>query len=189
MNWAENILSVYHIGNNQAEIFGILIYNESNVEILKMLNDDDYWRGLDSASGPRWNVFALRTKRGRTSTPQLPPGVVSSMVPIWEEPEANEQLIRDLGIGSTRNLPILLTILGRTIDQAHCFQVRISGENPRESFRSLKHELSTVSKVLESVDTEQERTDIIFKEVLNALKLNREKRVLKKIFHFIKELI
>jgi hypothetical protein len=41
-------------------MFGALIYDEGTAEMRKLLQDKDYWDALDSASGPDFEVFAIR---------------------------------------------------------------------------------------------------------------------------------
>lgn len=40
--------------------FGSLIYDESTVALRKLFRDRDYWDALDKASGPHFEVFAIR---------------------------------------------------------------------------------------------------------------------------------
>jgi len=44
----------------QVTVFGVLIYDEQNVALRKLLRDSDYWDALDQASGPNVEVFAVR---------------------------------------------------------------------------------------------------------------------------------
>lgn len=48
----------------QVTAFGALVYNESNVALRKLLRDRDYWDALDKASGPHFEVFAVRDTEG-----------------------------------------------------------------------------------------------------------------------------
>jgi hypothetical protein len=41
-------------------IFGALIYDEKSVTLRKLFRDHDYWDALDKASGPNFEVFAVR---------------------------------------------------------------------------------------------------------------------------------
>jgi hypothetical protein len=48
-------------------LYGLIVYDETNPEIRKMLNDNDFWSGLSKASGDRLAVFAIRDKRTNLS--------------------------------------------------------------------------------------------------------------------------
>jgi len=48
----------------QVTAFGALIYDESSAALRKLLRDRDYWDALDKASGPHFEVFALRDTEG-----------------------------------------------------------------------------------------------------------------------------
>lgn len=49
--------------NQPVAVFGALVYDESTAEYRKLLIDDDYWDALNAASGPDFEVFALRDER------------------------------------------------------------------------------------------------------------------------------
>lgn len=40
--------------------FGCVVYDETTAEIRKLLKDEDYWDALDTASGPNFEVFAIK---------------------------------------------------------------------------------------------------------------------------------
>jgi hypothetical protein len=44
--------------------FGALIYDESSIALRKLFRDPDYWDALDKASGPNFEVFAIRDTEG-----------------------------------------------------------------------------------------------------------------------------
>lgn len=41
-------------------VFGALVYDERTAELRKLLRDRDYWEALDTASGPDFEIFAIR---------------------------------------------------------------------------------------------------------------------------------
>jgi hypothetical protein len=51
-----------HCKRERVAMFGALIYDEQSVELRKLLREQDYWDALDRASGPHFEVFALRDR-------------------------------------------------------------------------------------------------------------------------------
>lgn len=47
--------------------FGALVYDESSAALRKLFRDRDYWDALDKASGPHFEVFAIRDTEGQKS--------------------------------------------------------------------------------------------------------------------------
>lgn len=43
-------------------VFGMLVYDKTSVFLRKLLRDPDYWDALDRASGPNFEVFAIRDR-------------------------------------------------------------------------------------------------------------------------------
>ena len=54
-----------HKDDDIALVFAIIIYNESNPEISKILKDTDYWNSLDKLSGKYLTVFSIKKKSRR----------------------------------------------------------------------------------------------------------------------------
>jgi hypothetical protein len=55
----------------QVTAFGALVYDETNVALRKLLRDRDYWDALDRASGPHFEVFAVRDTEGHEIEPVI----------------------------------------------------------------------------------------------------------------------
>lgn len=53
----------------QVSVFGTLVYDERNVSVRKLLQDRDYWDGLDKDSGPNFEIFAIRDTVGEHHEP------------------------------------------------------------------------------------------------------------------------
>ena len=51
---------IEYCNRREASVFGVLIYNEENVALKKLLRDQDYWDALDKASGPNMEIFGVR---------------------------------------------------------------------------------------------------------------------------------
>lgn len=53
--------------NDRARVFSILLYNDSNVFVYKMLKDDDFFNSLDHLSGNILSIIFLSTFHGNFS--------------------------------------------------------------------------------------------------------------------------
>jgi len=43
--------------------FGCMVYDETTVELRKLLRDQDYWDALDKVSGPNFEIFAIKDEQ------------------------------------------------------------------------------------------------------------------------------
>lgn len=50
-------------------VFGVLVYDETTAELRKLLQDRDYWDALDKASGPSFEIFAVRDEEHEQAAP------------------------------------------------------------------------------------------------------------------------
>lgn len=55
----------------QVTVFGTLIYDENSVALRKLVKDRDYWDALDKASGPHFEVFAIRDTESYATEPVI----------------------------------------------------------------------------------------------------------------------
>ena len=60
----ENLISICneHIANNIALAFALIIYDFTNAQVRKVLQDQEYWDALHTVSGPYLSVFSIHQK-------------------------------------------------------------------------------------------------------------------------------
>lgn len=79
---AEHLLEL--CANQQIAIFGALIYDETTVALRKLLSDQIIWDAIDVASGPDFEIFAIRDEKVRgyydEMTSELATGVFMNQV-------------------------------------------------------------------------------------------------------------
>ncbi len=145
---------------NSTEIktFGIILYNDTNANIIKLLRDNDYWKALDVASGEKFIVFSIKPKEGHMGLPEMPNGMFGMMVPIWKEPKYNNELLQLFDIESTQNLPRLFVFT--QVDEYLLFQsVKINETNIDTAFKELKKiflNINTLTETIHAKDYEHE---------------------------------
>lgn len=108
LNWLNNLVEHYRKKDEIASIFGVILYTDVHANIKKVLMDNFYWTAFDKISGPHWIIFSIRPHQGKMVDPSPPPDTMARMVPIWEEPSKNGELLEGFELESTKNLPILL---------------------------------------------------------------------------------
>lgn len=146
--------NIYKICNTSAiKTFGIILYNEENPNIIKLLRDDDYWRALDRASGEKFIVFSIKPKKGSMEFPQMPPGVMGMMVPMWKEPNSNNKLLEQFKIKSTQNLPMFFVFT--KVDEHLLMQsIKIDETNVDTALIQLKNIFQNINNLTEIIHSE-----------------------------------
>lgn len=86
--------------------FGLIVYNDENPNIIRLLRDEDNWRALSKASGEKFYIFSVKPKKGSMEFPPVREDIMGLMVKIWQEPADNDQLLQQLEIESTKELPL-----------------------------------------------------------------------------------
>ena len=133
---------------------GAILYTEEHVHVRKMLDDDDYWSGLDSVSGPEWAVFAVRAESGSYQLPSFPSGTVGLMIPVWKEPKANLELLADFGMDDSRDLPALVVFIEESNRQISSALWRIRGSTADEAYTSTAEGLRIVGDAIREMEPE-----------------------------------
>lgn len=151
MNWAINLIENHKPRDNEANIFGIILYTDSHPHIKKLLNDEDYWTALDEWSGPQWAVYSTRAIKGVCGFPEMPKGCSGYMVPVWKEPRENKKIIDVFEIDSTERLPLLLVFAKDDDGEILKNEIKIPCSSVEEAYNSLKDELSKVSQAIKVV--------------------------------------
>ena len=140
------------------DVFGVILYTEADPYIIKVLRDDDFWKALDAASGPRWPIFSIRPKPGR-HTLEIPAGrdgALGFLIPIhrWHEPSENRQLLRTFGIEDTSQLPLLLVFAQHSRKGVLQTAIKISGDDVDTCYASLRTAIDLTANAVKNVHEE-----------------------------------
>jgi hypothetical protein len=137
------------------DVFGLVLYTEENPYVSKVLRKKDFWNALDSQSGKKWVIFAVRPEKGHATTrfPEAIPGAIQMLVPIteWHEPSENRKLLDVLDIPDTRKLPLLMVFTEVGGELLRC-TFKISGNNKDETYASLSRAIVAAARAIENVD-------------------------------------
>jgi hypothetical protein len=152
MNWAVDLSRTYTPAEEQANLYGVIIYTDAHAYIKKVLRDEDYWQALDELSGPRWAVLAVRAARGEYGFPNLGPGQIGMMRMVWKEPRANKELLDAFEIDSTAGLPVIVIFAQDQDGEVYRTVLKIDDSSEESAFKSVKEILTTVADALEKVD-------------------------------------
>lgn len=181
MNWAVELSKTKEPSEGQANLFGVIIYTNAHPHIKKVLRDEDYWQALDEVSGPQWSVYAVRAAEGTHGLPNLPPGYVGMMYPVWKEPKANKELLELFGLSSTENLPVIVVFAQNEDGDIYQNIVDVDDSTEEQAYKSIKEVLRVVAQALEKVSSENLQTDVnAFHAVSYSIKNYKEWRRIKK---------
>src|SRR4051812_29773559 len=67
MNTIVKLVARYRPDRGEANLFGIVLYDDEHPVIAKVLRDEDFRRAIDKVSGPRWVVFVADPPPSRPS--------------------------------------------------------------------------------------------------------------------------
>jgi len=143
------------IRSSKIKTFGFIIYNNDNPNIVKLLRDEDYWNALNSISGEKFFIFAVKPKQGSIGYPDIPPGTMGMMIPVWKEPKENDQLLELFEIKSTQNLPLffVFTKVGPYLLK---HSIKIDESNVDSALSQLKKIFYKIDEVAKKVNADFE---------------------------------
>ncbi len=141
--------------NSELKTFGIILYNEENPNIIKLLSDELYWNALDKASGEDFIIFTIKPKKGSIKIPQMPEGMMGMLVPIWEEPSDNKEILETFDIKSTKELPKFF-IFAKVGDELLKKSILIDETNVDASLSQLKKLFQNIRDVVKESDIQEE---------------------------------
>jgi hypothetical protein len=154
MNWAIQLSEHWKKRGDIVQAFGLILYTDRHVHIKKVLTDNDYWAALDEISGPRWPVFSIKPRQGTIGFPDLPPGHIGMMVPVWKEPRENKPLLQTFGLSSTEDLPKLVVYCSGPNNEVLSHAISLKDGSVEEAYGSLKAALEAATRAVEDIRPE-----------------------------------
>jgi len=173
------IAEQFRIKENLVDVLGFILYTEIDSNIVKVLNDDDYWNGFDYASGEKWAIFSIRAQKGHTRMPDVrfKPGVRYRIVPIWEEPKENKNIMKEFELSDTRNFPILLLVSKRN-DEMLKTHIQLDDTTQDSARNSIKKAIEIVTTAIDKVD--EDESDFVFEAVKRGVGRHKTWTIFKK---------
>ncbi|QHI38708.1 hypothetical protein IMCC3317_41020 [Kordia antarctica] len=174
-------------------IFGILLYSNSNPFLVKVIKDEDFWNSLHTNSGTKFPIFALKPKLGYYSLPNQNNHTLYHLIPIWKEPSENQELLKELGIPDTKKLPLLVICTEVNKTYLSC-AYEIKGDSINSVFNSLNKFCKIINDTVEKFDEKNlKNNESLFREISKNFEyyvawneLNKGYGMFKKIRSFFK---
>ena len=167
---------------NLSRIYGFILYTEADPYVAKVLRDQDFWKALDTISGSNWPIFAARPlQQGHERLLGGGPGQIGFLVWGWDEPKANEPIIRDFGIKDSSELPLFVAFFWDDQDDLEEITIHIEGEDIDTVYHSLKEIVETITKAEAAIFPQYKRSANVFKNVQAEIAaLNLRHKVIKR---------
>ena len=86
-------------------VFGLILYTDEHPHVVKVLRDKDYWKQFAIITGDNFAIFSAKPLSGTYLYPSVPPGSMGMMVPVWNEPSQNKELLSTFHLDDTKKLP------------------------------------------------------------------------------------
>jgi hypothetical protein len=126
-----------------ANAFGLIVFTDRHVYIKKVLQDSDFWRGLDDLTGEKWPIFVLRRPSGEMGFPRMKAGEMGFMVPVWNESPKNSELLKLLSIASLEK-PYLVVCSMVSATELLIHRIKLADPSQDVAYSALKDELAAV---------------------------------------------
>lgn len=163
-------------------LFGILLFTDANPYVKKILRDQDYFLALNKVSGDHLGIFCTMLFEGKMIFPEHEFGRIGKIIPIWQEPEENEKLLKIFQINESRTLPCLV-VFGFYKDEMYFHKYFIEGDSEESAFNFLKNALELITKVIR--ENKDKENLALFEKLRLQLKVAKFKLNFKKIVEII----
>ena len=142
MNWAIEHAKRLGIGKG-VDAFGVLLFDDTHANIVKILYDSTYWNALDAVSGDRWQIFATTSpaQAGRG-------GTLKRLTSIDRPPNDNRLLLEDFGMSSLDELPCLVIFAQDVDGETLRVRMRLNDDTLDSAFRSLRETIGVATRPL-----------------------------------------
>lgn len=170
------------------KLYGMLLFTEKDPSIIKLLKDEDYYKALHMRSGEQLDIFTTILFKGEFKFPHFRDNQIGYMMPIWEEPKQNKEILALFDIEDSREMPIFvlfgISINEVGIDYSFYHKAKINTENINKTYKSIE-EIITIAtdavKILEESDKEGYNHDQLEKLLSKKIKLSKFKKAGKEV--------
>jgi len=180
MNWLQELAKSHPPTDEQANVYGVILYTASHANIRKVINDEEYWKAFDEKSGPRWMVFATRAEPGEYRLPDTHRDSMGLMLSVWKEPRANKKLLDEFQIDSTENLPLLMVFSDPSKGEVRRALLDLDDSSKKDAYGSIKTALGVVAKSLDKIEIEHLHKDTAYDAADLAIENHRQWENIKK---------
>jgi len=185
MNWLNDLVEQCRSKEELTDIFGIILYTDAHANINKVLSDHEYWSAFHEISGKNWVIFSIKTKKGYYGTPDLKPGQMGLMFPVWKEPNDNKPLLKEFELRDTEDLPQLLVFTHGAEGEILKQSLKIDDTSVETAYNSIKKVIEVVTNAVENISPENRRiSDGVFQAVDRAVSSHKEWELIKKGLNF-----
>ena len=176
--------------NKFANVYGFILFTSTHSNVVKVLNDDFYWRGFDEIS-KNWIIFSIKPEIGKYEYPSLPSGFLGMMVPIWKEPKANTKMIELFEIETTKKLPLFVAFIVKNEKQIDKITYQLKDDNLDNARNSIKSIIESITSVVDLILPEYYDTENVFRnvkqEIESKITIEKIKKVIN-LYKWLKEL-
>ena len=155
-SWVSSLVEERRSQKGLVDVFGLILFTDEHPNIKKVLRDDDYWSSLHEISGKKWAIFSIKPKKGSIGFPEIRPGQMGLMVPVWKEPKENKELLSEFGIQSTEQLPLFVAfthIDGKIVKS----ELQLSDSSIDDAYCSIKKSVAIITEAINNILPENEK--------------------------------
>lgn len=184
----ETIKSTIEDFKDRYDIFTVLLFNETNPYMVKMMMDEQYYMALHKITNDNLILFSaveLEGKKVFNKSKRL--DSFEYIHPIWEEPEKNKELYDWFDIKGHNDLPLLVVFRFVDHEEMQFTKYKLDNTSIEEAYGSLEKVLKkmTTKLVKKEAKSGQEKFDSLKWEV-KKLKLIRGWKSFKEFLKLIK---
>lgn len=159
------VIEKFRNDEDLVKIYGFILFTRSNSNILKVLNDDDYWAGFNEDS-KGWLIFSIRTAQGKLEFPSFPKDMIGFMVPIWKEPSENLTMLDYFELNSSEKyLPSMVLFAPLNDGKIKKVVYPLNDDSLDSARNSIKNIISLVTNTINNILPEYKNSDSVFREV------------------------
>lgn len=163
------------------DIFGLILYSDSDANIKKVINDKDYWQSFNNISGIRWGIFAIKLKIGTYEIPDSDDKYMHFITTVWVEPETNKRILKEFGIENSKDLPLFVIYTYDENQDIIWLNLKLNDTSVETAYNSIKESISLMTESINKIHSESlNNTFEIFQILRTKLYNHKEMKLIKK---------
>lgn len=156
---------------SESRICGFILYRTIDVNMVKVMRDDDCIRAFNDCSGERWPIFAVKPlcpSRQRMIGGDTP-GMSSMVIMIEEDPKANIPVIDFFGLSHTSDVPCFVLFCWDDNNELLVTHYKLTAATPEIACNSILEVIEEITKSESQIQPEYRKGIGVYRQAREAI--------------------
>lgn len=170
------------VSMSETRICGFILYRSVDIDVVKVMRDEDCIRAFNDRSGARWPIFAIKPLEPSTHRIRGggTPGMPSMMIMEEDDPKVNIPVIDFFGLDHTSDVPCFVLFCWDDNGELLVTHYKITTGTPEITRNSILEVINEIAKSEEQIQPKHRKEMGVYRQAREAVEGLRFKKRFKR---------